>query len=239
MTGNGMSEMQFSLDYVDLAQWRLAGHGASRNIFENRMHPDVVIKTVKPSAQSAGGNRKVKSKLLFFKKWRRFGAYMVFRRELEEYLNLARKFAGEEKRLPIAKIFGFVQTSQGLGMIVERVSSRDGSLAPTLRRLIEERRFEQNHLDGLNEFFSEAQRLHIVLMDCNLGNFVWCDGGGSNPRVVCVDGTGEKSPVGMYAMSGVLNRIKLKRYRARLHRQIWKHGEAAGINVSSLVGMSV
>jgi hypothetical protein len=234
-----MVSSQFALDYVDLGQWRLAGQGASRNIFENRMYPDVVIKTVKPSAQTAGGNRKVKSKLLFFKKWRRFGAYMVFRRELEEYLNLARRFAGEEKRLPIAKIFGFVQTSQGLGMIVERVAARDGALAPTLRRLIQERCFEQKHLDGLSEFFREAERLHIVLMDCNLGNFVWSDGGGGLPRVVCVDGTGEKSPIGMFATSTVLNRIKLKRYRARLHQQIRKQGESAGIDVSSFVGMSV
>ncbi|TNM61724.1 YrbL family protein [Aliirhizobium smilacinae] len=229
---------QFVLDFVDLEQWRLAGHGASRNLFENRMYPDILIKTVKPSAQTAGGNRKVKSRIYFFKKWRRFGAYMVFRRELEEYLNLARKFGGERKKLPIAKIFGFVQTSQGLGMIVERVASRDGSLAPTLRRIIQERRFEQKHLDALNEFFREATRFHIVLMDCNLGNFVWSDAQDGDPRVICVDGTGEKSPVGLYATSNLLNRIKLRRYQARLHGQIRKQAETAGINVSSLIGMS-
>lgn len=228
---------QFVLDYVDLDQWRLAGHGASRNLYENRLYPDILIKTVKPTAQTAGGNRKVKSRLLFFKKWRRFGAYMVFRRELEEYLNLARKFAGGRKELPIARIFGFVQTSQGLGMIVERIAARDGSLAPTLRRLIQERRFEQKHLDALNEFFREATRFHVVLMDCNLGNFVWCDVDEKRPRIICVDGTGEKSPVGMYAMSNLLNRMKLQRYRARLHRQIQAQGETAGINVSSLIGM--
>ncbi len=229
---------QFALDFVDLEQWRLAGHGASRNLFENRMYPDILIKTVKPSAQTAGGNRKVKSRIYFFKKWRRFGAYMVFRRELEEYLNLARKFGGERKKLPIAKIFGFVQTSQGLGMIVERVASRDGSLAPTLRRIIQERRFEQKHLDALNEFFREATRFHIVLMDCNLGNFVWSDAQDGDPKVICVDGTGEKSPVGLYATSNLLNRIKLRRYQARLHGQIRKQAETAGINVSSLIGMS-
>lgn len=229
---------QFVLDFVDLDQWRLAGHGASRNLFENKMYPDILIKTIKPSAQTAGGNRKVKSRLFFFKKWRRFGAYMVFRRELEEYLNLARKFSGDRKELPIAKIFGFVPTSQGLGMIVERVASRDGSLAPTLRRLIQERRFEQKHLDGLNEFFRQASQFHVVLMDCNLGNFVWSDAHDGCPRVICVDGTGEKSPVGLNAMSNLFNRIKLRRYRARLHAQIRAQGETAGINVSSLIGMS-
>lgn len=229
---------QFALDFVDLEQWRLAGHGASRNLFENRMYPDILIKTVKPAAQTPGGNRKVKSKLFFFKKWRRFGAYMVFRRELEEYLNLARKFTGEQKELPIAKIYGFAQTSQGLGMIVERVASRDGSLAPTLRRLIQERLFEQKHLDALNEFFNEAVRFHIVMMDCNLGNFVWCDAKESRPRVICVDGTGEKSPIGLNAMSNLFNRIKLRRYQARLHAQIRTQGETAGINLSSLIGMS-
>jgi len=230
---------QFVLDFVDLEQWRLAGHGASRNLFENRMYPDILIKTVKPSAQTEGGNRKVKSKFFFFKKWRRFGAYMVFRRELEEYLNLARKFPGEGKDLPIAKIFGFVQTSQGLGMIVERVAARDGSLAPTLRRLIHERRFEQKHLDALNAFFREAARLHVVLMDCNLGNFVWSEGRENRPKVICVDGTGEKSPVGLFAMSSLLNRVKLRRYQARLHRQIRVQAETAGINVSSLIGMTM
>ena len=230
---------QFVLDFVDLDQWRLAGHGASRNLFENRMYPDMLIKTVKPSAQTAGGNRKVKSRIFFFKKWRRFGAYMVFRRELEEFLNLARKFSGDRKDLPIAKIFGFVQTSQGLGMIVERVAARDGSLAPTLRRLIQERRFEQKHLDALNEFFREAAHFHIVMMDCNLGNFVWSDVHENRPRVICVDGTGEKSPVGLFAMSNLLNRLKLRRYQAKLHRQIRTQCETAGINVSSLVGMTM
>jgi hypothetical protein len=164
---------------------------------------------------------------------------MVFRRELEEYLNLARKFGGERQNLPIAKIHGFVQTSQGLGMVVERIASRDGSLAPTLRRLIQEKRFEQKHLDGLNEFFREAARLHVVLMDCNLGNFVWSNSHDGEPRVICVDGTGEKSVFGLYAMSSMLNRLKLKRYQAKLHAHIRAQAEAAGMNVSSLVGMTV
>lgn len=224
--------------WVDIDQWRLAGHGAARNLFENRMYPDVLIKTVKASAQSAGGNRKVKNRIYFMKKWRRFGAYMVFRRELEEYLNLARKFGGEAPLLPIAKIHGFVQTSQGLGMVVEKVVGRDGSLAPTLRRIIQEGRFEQKHLDALNRFFHEAARLHIVLMDANLGNFVWVDDKRSDmPRVVCVDGTGEKNPLGLYAMSSILNRWKLRRYQARLHGQVRQQAAAAGIDLSSFVGM--
>lgn len=226
--------------WVDLDQWRLAGHGAARNLFENRMYPDVLIKTVKPSAQSAGGNRKVKSRLYFFKKWRRFGAYMVFRRELEEYLNLARKFGDSAPPLPIAKIHGFVQTSQGLGMVVEKIVGRDGSLAPTLRRIIQDQHFEQKHLDALNQFFLEASRHHIVLMDANLGNFVWVDHQqGENPRVVCIDGTGEKSALGLYAMSRLLNSWKLRRYQRRLHAQIRRQGAAAGIDVSSLMGMTV
>lgn len=225
-------------EWVDLSQWRLAGQGAARNLFENRSHPDILIKTVKASAQTAGGNRKVKSRLYFLKKKRRFGAYMVFRRELEEYLNLARKFGGERPDLPIARIFGFVDTSQGLGMVVEKIASREGSLAPTLHRLIQERRFEQKHLDGLNEFFREAARLHIVLMDCNLGNFVWCNSREDGPKVICVDGTGEKSVFGLYAMSAAFNRVKLRRYQAKLHRQIREQAEAAGINVSSFVGMT-
>lgn len=219
---------------VNLDQWKLVAQGASRAVFENRSYPDILIKTVKPTAQTVGGNRKIKHKYFFLRKWRRFGAYMSFRREVEEYLNLARRFVGEQPDLPIAKIHGFIETSRGLGMVVEKVAARDGSLAPTLSRLILDGRFEQKHLDALNEFFREASRLHVILMDANLGNFVWAEHRGAKPLVICVDGTGEKTALKLYSMSNILNRWRLWRYKKRLHAEMRKRANAAGVDLPSL-----
>jgi hypothetical protein len=211
-----------SVDRVDLTEWRQVGQGASRAVFANDAYPGILIKTVKEGAQEARGGRRVKTKLQFLKRWRRFGAYMSFRRELDEYIDLSRKFYSQDDvQLPIAKIYGLVHTDRGLGLIVEKMIARDGKIAPTLRRLLEQGRLEQRHLDGLETFFAEAGRLHVVMMDCNLGNLVWVDHpSSSQPRVVCVDGTGEKSFLRLFAMSRQLNRLKLWAYRRRLFRHI-------------------
>jgi hypothetical protein len=205
---------------VELDDWRMCAEGSQREIYEHPDDPSVLIKIVKESQQGARGARKPKNRLFWFKRARRFGAYMTFRREIDEYLEQARKGSREDQTaVPIAKVFGLVETSKGLGIVVERITTQDGRLAPTLTDLLRDGRFKPSHLQLVANFFAQCSREHVVLMDARPPNFVVTDRSGYE-ELICVDGTGDKSAGHIYSTVKLLNAAKLKRYHAKLLTKI-------------------
>ncbi|WP_158693446.1 YrbL family protein [Neorhizobium alkalisoli] len=211
-----------SLDLAD--GWSKIAEGSARDVYASADYPDVLLKLVKPECIGVNGSRKTRHKLLFFRKYRRFGAYMTFRREFDEYLEQARKSAQwNSEDLPIAKVFGLVHTSLGLGLVVEKVRDRNGQLAPTLLSLARSGKLTQRHYDMLAEFFEECRKRHIVLMDKTPGNFVVAPKADGGEHIVCIDGTGDKSLFKLYSASRYFNGLKLERY----HRKVlWKMAKA-------------
>jgi hypothetical protein len=206
-------------DYIDLKCCRKCSEGSQREIYEHPSAPDVLIKVVKATKRGERGVRLSRS-FGFLRKYRRFGAYMTYRREIEEYIEQARKLeAGEVFDLPVPKIFGLALTSSGLGLVVEKISTSSGGLAPTLAELVMRGQFQQWHVALIDHFFHVCRQNHIVLMDVNPANFVVADRDGRS-AVVCVDGTGEKSCLKLYAMSRRLNTIKLRFARKKLMGKI-------------------
>jgi hypothetical protein len=211
--------------YVDLSGWLKCAEGHQREIYQSPDDPDVLIKVIKASGRGARGARMPKRKIYWFKRFRRFGAYMTFRREVEEYLEQARKLnGGEIFDLPIARIFGFVHTSNGLGLIVERIANRDGRLSPTLAQVIAAGRLTDAHLALIDRFFDRCRESHLVMMDVNPANFVITDRSGAE-EIICIDGTGEKQFFRLYAGSRLLNAAKLYFSRKKLlcKMERWSH----------------
>ena len=201
---------------IDLSQWMLCAEGKQREIYQRAQDPDVLIKVIKPEGQGERGARKTSRKLYWFRRFRRFGAYMTFRREIDEYLEQARKIRGNEQfDLPIPRIFGLAHTSRGLGLIVERIAGRDGKLAPTLTQLIMSGRLTDAHLRLIDQFFDRCSQAHLVLMDINPSNFVVTDRSGAE-QLFCIDGTGEKQFFHIHAASRFINSIRMRKARRKL-----------------------
>jgi hypothetical protein len=221
-----MTELVPFNDFIDLSMCRKCAEGSQREIYEHPRAANVLIKVLKASGRAPGGERKTK-RLLWFRKYRRFGAYMTFRREIEEYLEQARKLGGGEPfTLPVARILGFVYTSSGLGLVVERIANSTGHLAPTLTQLLLDEKLERRHFDLIDRFFETCSTAHIVLMDINPANFVVTDRSGVD-ELVCVDGTGEKNFLRLYASSRLMNCWRLHFARKKLLRKIERTAENA------------
>ncbi|WP_245424315.1 YrbL family protein [Sinorhizobium sp. BJ1] len=201
---------------IELAGWRQCAAGHQRSIFAHQLYPNVLIKVLKPESRGEGGTRQSKRGLRFLNRFKRFGAYRTFQREVDEFLEQARKFSlADGVELPIPRIFGFAHTDYGLGLIVEKITKGNGELAPTLRELAFSGQLTARHLKMIDELFESFCRLHIVMMDVNPGNFVVTDRRGFE-ELVCVDGTGEKSFLRVFAFSRRANDAKLGRMRAKL-----------------------
>lgn len=205
---------------ISLSDWHLCAGGHQRSVFEHELYPNVLIKVLR--SRSDGGERQSTRALRFLDRFKRFGAYRTFRREVDEYIEQGRKFTlADLPDLPIPRVFGFVHTERGLGLVVEKITKANGQLAPTLRDLALSGQFATRHLAMIDEFFERCRRLHIVLMDCNAGNFVVTDRRGYE-ELICVDGTGEKSFLRIFAFSRRANDFRLQQMRATLLTKLAK-----------------
>lgn len=214
---------------ISLSDWHLCAGGHQRSVFEHELYPNVLIKVLR--SRSDGGERQSTRALRFLDRFKRFGAYRTFRREVDEFVEQARKFAlSDLPDLPIPRILGFVQTEYGLGLVVEKITRAGGQLAPTLRDLALSGQLTAKHMVMIDELFERCRRLHIVLMDCNAGNFVVTDRRGYE-ELICVDGTGEKSFLRIFAFSRRANDFRLRQMRATLLTKL-----AKALNESATLG---
>lgn len=215
MTGMLLSEK------IDLDTWRPLARGSSRIVYVHDDYPDVVLKVIREDKRGPDGARVLRSRRRSYRNLKRFGAYQSFSREFDEFLEQARRFDGaDDVTLPIARILGFAHTTMGLGMLVERVRGPDGETAPTMRDVLAREGQAPWLLELLDQCFEEMRRRHIVMADCSLDNFVIASDGEGRRRLVCIDGTGDKSAIHIYAVSRFMNALLLKRYRRRMQKKI-------------------
>lgn len=203
---------------ISLSGWHQCAVGHQRCIFEHDLYPNILIKVLR--TRGKGGERQSKRMFHFFDRFKRFGAYRTFRREVDEFIEQARKFTlTDPADLPIPGVLGFVQTELGLGLVVEKITMANGQLAPTLRDLVLAGRLTARHLVMIDELFERCRRFHIVLMDCNAGNFVVTDRRGFE-ELMCIDGTGEKSLLRIFALSSRANDFRLRQMRETLRSKL-------------------
>jgi hypothetical protein len=199
---------------IDLADCELLKSGRTRNVHEHRSLPGVLIKTLQPGVMDADGHIKAYQ---WWKKGRPHGAYFSFRREIDEFIVICRRHYGREiSALPFARIHGLVMTSAGLGLIVERISDKDGDLAPTMRDLMAARQFERHHLHAMEGFLARCRDLHVVFGDLTINNIVYTEARDPQGEFVAIDGFGEKSAIPLHRWSRSLNDRKIERVRSRL-----------------------
>ncbi len=123
----------------------------------------------------------------------RYGSFRPWHREASEYLAVLNRGARGIERL--SGFYGFVPTSRGPGLLVEKLTGPDGRMAPTLRDLI--RATEQGSRmrdilrDEVEELLADLYEARIIVGDLHARNIVRATE--RDNRLVVIDGLGERT----------------------------------------------
>ena len=184
--------------------------GSWKLVFQHPEDDGLLVKVVRRE-----GNAR-RSRRAWYKARPREGDFLLFSRELHEFVVAEANSNGRPS--PIPKIMGLVETDLGLGLVVEKIRGQTGELAPGLDRLPKTEitpKIEQM----LAELVADINERRIVLSEFTPGNILIVDAGEKQSRLVLVDGFGDSSLIGLYALSRFANTQRnLRKYRQVLRR---------------------
>ena len=204
--------------------------GRQRYVFVHPDDPGLIVKVVTEgyvARRSDKGGRPYKR---WYKNYIRSRHHQVFLREINEHLALR----AAESSLPryVQEIVGFAETDIGMGVVSRAVRDRNGDLAPTLRTLLEEGRFDGEARGHLDEFFCWLLHSVVVIGDLNAGNVVY----GYDPQwgdhFVVIDGIGDKNIIPLSSMSARLNRMSKERRIKRINEEIAHTAPTLAVSVA-------
>lgn len=186
--------------------------GGRRYIYEHPDHPSLLIKVMRPdNLQHRWFNAP------WYRRLARTGPYVSYMREFKEYLT-SRRFSDEPS--PVARIVGLVDTDQGLGLVSEKVTGDDGRMAPSLESMVKAQGMTPEINALINRLFEEVLRHYVIVNDLHAANVVYGTDSRGGPRLVIIDGFGEKNVLPLTSMSRRHNarraRLKFERLRAQL-----------------------
>ena len=152
------------------------------------------------------------------------------RKEYQEYLRVMLAHQDPDFQLPITHMFGFTNTSLGLGCISERVMEADGTLGETLGQKAKNGSLSDADIACINDALSRMYRFNIRASDLNAKNFVighrHSNGNLGARECVLVDGFGDIHAIPMRSFSKWTNRIGLDDSCARLARNMKLYWDA-------------
>ena len=140
--------------------------GGSRFVFRHPKNKTHLIKVIRPEVIEARFGSGAK----WYKRFRRFGKYLSYQREIQEFL--AVHASTNQSPDFLQRIIGFAETDLGLGLVIEGVFREDGELAPSLSDLLRDHLYDQKIDAALEECFTKILASPVVLSDYNVGNFV-------------------------------------------------------------------
>lgn len=187
--------------------------GGSRFVFRHPDNPAHLIKVIRPEVIEA----RFGTGASWYKRLRRFGKYLSYHREIQEFL--AVHATTDQAPDFLQKIIGFAHTDMGLGLVIEGIFDKNGNLAPTLGDLLKDHRYDPKLEAALEDCFAKILASPVVLSDYNVGNFVYLE---EENRFIMIDGQGNANSLSLKGLSSRANRrAKLKRFarfRARIAR---------------------
>ena len=205
----------FTPGAVILGGMKPLGRGYLNLVYEHPRFPGLLIKVYDRDRVSASGQFIHKKHRSRWKFRRRIGVFSVLHRELREVLSLHARLSGRGVSWPVARIFGFVETDIGLGIVVEKITGPGGKLAPTVRDLVRNGEFSHLHRRKLIAFFDDLEKFHVCVHDANLNNIVLAadvHGG----RFVAVDGLGTRAAIPVKDWFKWANSRSIRRHRERV-----------------------
>lgn len=195
--------------------------GRSRFVFEHPADPDLLVKVIRPEVveDRFGNNTK------WYKKRRRFGKFISYIREIQEFL--AVRETHEKDVHFLQRIVGFARTDMGLGLVLEAVKWTDGTLAPNMAILIKNDMFDDTAKKALEVFLDELLNSNVIISDLNLGNIVYTYSEERGHYFTLIDGIGNNNILPIKISSIYMNRRskrgRFKRLYSRIERCKLQH----------------
>ena len=189
-------------------------HGRSRLVFEHPHDPDLLVKVIRPEVVEDRFGSKTK----WYKKRRRFGKFISYIREIQEFI--AMRETQDSDALFLQRIVGFARTDMGLGLVLEAVRWTDGTLAPNMATLINNGRFDDTAKKALDVFLDEILNSNVIISDLNLANIVYTYSEERGHYCTLIDGIGNNSLLPFKMISRRINRRSKRGRYKRLHARI-------------------
>jgi len=170
---------------IDLGDVQPIAKGKQQLVFQHPNDENRLIKVRQHSKKSHRFRRPASRRLRSFRLWHL---------ELTEYLTAIAQQGHHFDRMP--QNFGFMDTSLGPAIVVEKIAGQDGRLAPTLSSVLETLNDDQVMFDMLlrdaHSLFGDLFKLGLEWKDIGLQNVVVASR--PEPHLVIIDGMG-KSPL--------------------------------------------
>lgn len=188
--------------------------GRSRLVFQHPHEHDWLVKVMRPDVLE----RRFGSGAAWYKRRRRFGCYLSYVREIQEFIA---GWASHNQSLPfLQKVVGLAETDFGLGLVIEAARGSDGGLAKPLSLMLRDGELDEAAEAALNRFLTQLLDCDVIISDLNPGNLVFAFDPAEGHRFVMIDGLGNPNVLSMKAFSRHINRrSKLGRIR-RLRSKI-------------------
>lgn len=190
--------------------------GGEKDVYQHPHKQNLLVKVICAERRQNGGYQNLDRKMLLAR-FRRAGVYRPFLRATAEMFRHFQNSCTGRADYPFERPLGFVRTNFGIGIVVEKIKSEDGSVAPTLRDLIDQGAFNPLHYKALKEFFQVCVRNHIVFGEMHAANLVYDHEVGI---FVCIDSIGEKSFIPINEWSKRLNARRVQRAEKRLLQEL-------------------
>lgn len=188
--------------------------GGVRLVYPFPGNPDLLVKVMRPEVVSGRyGERGT-----WFRRNRRYGPYILFMREIREYVAACTGHGGNASF--VHKITGLVDTDLGLGLVMEAARDAEGNLAPTAAKLIFEGRYDENAAAALEEFLTDILESNVVFADLHERNIVYARGRDGRDRFVMIDGLGSSTFLPFKSWSRTINRRAKRKRIERLRKRI-------------------
>jgi len=196
--------------------------GHLRSVYQHPHHASALVKVMRADAVEKRWNAPGR----WAKRLPRTRHYVQYLRELKEFIVARARAPGVD--VPIARMIGVVDTDLGLGLISEKVVDADGGLAPTLATLYGRRGFTAEIRQALDVFLAGLLDGNVIVGDMHAWNIVYGSDSRGGPRLIMIDGFGEKHAIPVSSMSRAVNRYRTKRLYKRMIAQLERLVPVAG-----------
>ncbi|EHK66604.1 YrbL family protein [Achromobacter arsenitoxydans] len=195
-------------EVLDLRPLAIAAAGSERDVYLHPTDTALLIKTVNWARSS-----QIHRKRHWYKRFQREGGNRVIIAETVEYIATSTRQSAITGNSLMARIFGLVLTSKGLGLVVERIVDAHGNLAPTLKEVVARQGFNPELRRRVEEFVMALIDAHVIFNDVSASNIVVGFNASGREGLYLVDGYGSKQLIPVYSWSKALNaRRILRRY---------------------------
>ncbi|NII10025.1 YrbL family protein [Oleiagrimonas sp. C23AA] len=198
---------------IELSSSQPVASGHLRLVYQHPERDDLLVKVFRADVVADRWRRG-----RWYRRLARTGPYQGFVREFKEYL--AARHHAPDRLPPIARVVGIVETDLGVGQVVEAVRDANGSLACTLAAWVQRDGLTPEIQAYLDDLLTGLLTHNVILGDFHPWNLVFGTDSAGGPRLVMIDGFGEKNFIPHCSMSQRHNaartRHKFAKVMARL-----------------------